>query len=137
MNFPDDTFWNDSPTTGEIIKAYFGTSGDRLTAFTQYRSGQTHGCNFDTFQVISLDAGSGDQLPDNRSGNSLYILSGSFSYTGSKQTASCLGVVGSTNASFIATGIAASSPRFIMENRSGVIFHRFLYDSVIPNTGIN
>jgi hypothetical protein len=80
MSFPDDTFWNDSPTTGEIIKAYYGTSGDRLTAFTQYRSGQTHSCDFDSFQVVMLDAGSGDQLPNNFSGSTIYVLSGTFNF---------------------------------------------------------
>lgn len=68
-NFIDATFWSDTPSDDDIIKALYG-SGDEWSAYTQNRSGYTSGsCLASGMTVLYTD-----ELSEYLTNNTIYVF---------------------------------------------------------------
>ncbi|MCX6824520.1 MAG: hypothetical protein NT085_05365 [candidate division SR1 bacterium] len=93
-NFLDTTFWDASPSTGDIIAALYGdgSGGVDTTAYTQTRSSIS--CETGNMSVEYITPGE-DTLPENLSDNTIYVLeAGDYTTTTERTLGTCTAILG-------------------------------------------
>lgn len=118
-NFIDDSFWTQSPTSGDIVQTLFGTTSDTGTAYTDHRENNT--CDPSQIDVLYVWM---NQIPTTLTGNTVYILTGwqtindQLSFTG----AWCTAVIGIGDSIYInPTGWFGYNTMIHINQQTGII----------------
>ena len=102
MNFISQTFWNTSPTSGNIVQSMFGTSQSGATAYTKNRSGYAGGdCDISNMTVNYVTPITFNDTNFSITWKQLFVLeSGDYNFSGDpfmSISGSCIGIIGSGN----------------------------------------
>ncbi len=127
--FLQQSFWTDSPTTGEIVNAVYG---DANTAYSAIWSGWNT-CIPGNMSVVYLNSGT-NTIPTNLSSNTIYVLSGT--YNTSLQIRmwwSCTALVGATPLTSV---VKTTDGSFITISGSNIILDNLLIDGNDKTNGV-